>query len=202
MIQRKRRGLQGMACAVVLLLAACSKTKELVVLLPGEDGKLGSVTIAHGDRTVVLDEPLVAAKIDTQGRVKKEAVTTEEVERTFASTLAAHPPAPVRFILYYDAANIEVTAESRPTLEALLAEVAKRSGVEVEITGHTDRAGNVEDNDRLALIRAQTVRDKLMQLGLHANFIRAVGRGEREPLVATPDEQPEPRNRRVEVIVR
>jgi outer membrane protein OmpA-like peptidoglycan-associated protein len=191
-----------MACVVLLLLAACSKTKELVVLLPGEDGKVGSVTIAHGDRTVVLDEPLVAAKIDTQGRVKKEMVTTDEVERTFASTLAAYPPAPIRFILYYDAANIEVTAESRPTLEALLAEAAKRGSVEVEIAGHTDRVGKVEDNDRLALMRAQTIRDKLMQLGLHASFIRAVGRGEREPLVDTPDEQPEPRNRRVEVIIR
>jgi len=38
--------------------------------------------------------------------------------------------------------------------------------------------------------------------GLHASFIRAVGRGEREPLIPTPDEQAEPRNRRVEVIVR
>jgi outer membrane protein OmpA-like peptidoglycan-associated protein len=202
MTQRKRLVSPATVCVVVLLLAACSKTKELVVLLPGEDGKPGSVTIAHGDRTVVLDEPLSAAKIDTQGRVKKEAVTPDEIERTFASTLAAHPPAPRRFILYYDAANIEITAESQLTLEALLAEMAKRSSVEVEITGHTDRVGQVEDNDRLALMRAQTIRDKLIQLGLHADFVRAVGRGEREPLVATPDEQPEPRNRRVEVIVR
>jgi outer membrane protein OmpA-like peptidoglycan-associated protein len=60
----------------------------------------------------------------------------------------------------------------------------------------------VASNDRLALERAQAVRDMLVQRGLQASFIRAVGRGEREPLVPTPDEQAEPRNRRVEVIVR
>jgi outer membrane protein OmpA-like peptidoglycan-associated protein len=42
----------------------------------------------------------------------------------------------------------------------------------------------------------------LIQRGINSNFLRAVGRGEREPLIPTPDEQPEPRNRRVEVIVR
>jgi outer membrane protein OmpA-like peptidoglycan-associated protein len=193
---------QGVAYVCVLLLAACSSTKELVVLLPGEDEKVGSITIEHAGHTVILDEPLVAAKIDTQGRVKKDAVTANEVEQTFASALAAHPPKPVHFRLYYDEANVEVTAESLSVLEALLAEVARRNVVEVEITGHTDRVGEVKDNDRLALERAQTVRTKLMQSGLHASFIRTVGRGEREPLVPTPDGQPEPKNRRVEIIVR
>lgn len=206
MTQRQRRMLQSTVCAVVFLLAACSRTKELVVLLPGEDGKVGSMTVAHGDRTVVLDEPLAAAKIDTRGRVKKDTATPEEAERTLAPTRASRPPEPVRFILYYDMNNVEVTAESQPVLEALLTEVAGRDVVEVEITGHTDRVGNIDDNDRLALMRAQTVRGKLqeqlIQRGLQANFIRTVGRGEREPLIPTPDEQPEPRNRRVEVIIR
>jgi OmpA-OmpF porin, OOP family len=54
----------------------------------------------------------------------------------------------------------------------------------------------------LSLVRAEAVRAMLMQRGIKASFVRAVGRGEREPLVPTADEQPEPRNRRVEVIVR
>lgn len=202
MVLKKSLVIQGMAYVFVLLLAACSSTKELVVLLPGEDEKVGSIAIAHADHTVILDEPLAAAKINTRGRIKKDMVTADEVEQTFASVLAARPPEPIRFILYYDEANVEVTEESRPVLEALLAEVARRNAVEVEITGHTDRAGEVSDNDRLALERAQAVRVKLMQVGLHTNFIRTVGRGEREPLVPTPDGQLEPRNRRVEILVR
>jgi outer membrane protein OmpA-like peptidoglycan-associated protein len=106
------------------------------------------------------------------------------------------------FILYFSTGSSEVTAESRPVLEALFAEVAKRQAVEVQVTGHTDRVGAEVDNDRLSLERAQTVRDMLVQRGLKASFIRAVGRGAREPLVPTSAQQPEPKNRRVEVIVR
>jgi OOP family OmpA-OmpF porin len=87
-------------------------------------------------------------------------------------------------------------------LEALFAEVAKRQAVEVQVTGHTDRVGSDADNDRLSLQRAEAVRTMLIQRGINSNFLRAVGRGEREPLIPTPDEQAEPRNRRVEVIVR
>jgi OmpA-OmpF porin, OOP family len=188
-----------LACAV--LLSACSTTKELVVLLPGEDGQIGAVAIAEPQRTTVLDTPLGAAKIDTKGRVTKDTLSEADVKRTFAEALAAQPPKALSFTLYFEK-NTEIMPDSRATLDALLAEVAKRQAVEVQITGHTDRVGKVEDNDRLSMERAETIRDVLIKNGLHANFIRVVGRGEREPLIPTPDEQVEPRNRRVEVIVR
>ncbi len=116
--------------------------------------------------------------------------------------LAAQPPKPVSFTLYFETNSVEVTPSSRPTLDALFAEVAKRPAVEVQVTGHTDRVGSDADNDRLSLQRAEAVRAMLIQRGIQASFLRAVGRGEREPLIPTPDEQAEPRNRRVEVIVR
>jgi outer membrane protein OmpA-like peptidoglycan-associated protein len=72
----------------------------------------------------------------------------------------------------------------------------------VVVIGHTDRVGNTQYNDRLSLQRAERVRDELVRLGLAARRIRITGRGEREPLVATDDEIPEPRNRRVEINVR
>jgi outer membrane protein OmpA-like peptidoglycan-associated protein len=48
----------------------------------------------------------------------------------------------------------------------------------------------------------QTIKEWFIKRGLQASFIRAVGRGERELLIQTPDNVREPRNRRVEVIVR
>jgi len=190
------------ALTCVVLLSACSTMKELVVLLPGEDGQAGAVAIEAKQHTTILDVPLAAAKIDTQGRVKKGTITEEEVRQTFAPALAAQPPKPVSLTLYFLANSTEIVPSSQATLEALLTEVAKRQAVEVQITGHTDRVGSVADNDHLSQVRAEAVRDMLVQNGLQASFIRAVGRGEREPLIPTPDEQPEPRNRRVEVIVR
>ena len=190
------------ACIVTLLLAACSTTKTLVALLPEESGTSGAVNLGEGARAVVLDAPLTIAIVDTRGNIDKKAVTQEEIQRTFGEALAAQPPKPLSFTLYFSIASTEVTQESQPILEALLAEVANRQAVEVQVTGHTDRVGTDANNDRLSLERAEAVRDMLVQRGLKSNFIRAVGRGEREPLIPTPDEQPELRNRRVEVIVR
>jgi outer membrane protein OmpA-like peptidoglycan-associated protein len=192
----------ALAWIFAMLLTACSTTKELIVLLPEEDGTLGSVAIGEGERSVIINAPLAAAKIDARGRVKQEAINQAEVERIFQAALAAQPPKPISFILYFEEGQTQVTPESQANLEALFAEVNRRQALEVQITGHTDRVGSIADNDRLSLARAQAVWDMLGQLGLRSEFIRAVGRGEREPLVATPDEQPEPRNRRVEVIVR
>jgi OmpA-OmpF porin, OOP family len=198
----KRHVSYGIAWVFVMLLTACSTTKELIVLLPEEDGTLGSLAIGEGDRSVIINAPLAAAKIDARGRVKQEAITQAEIHRMFEAALAAQPPKPISFILYFEEGSTKVMADSQATLEALFAEVGRRQAVEVQVTGHTDRVGSMADNDRLSLARAQAVQNMLTQLGLRSDFIRAVGRGEREPLMPTPDEQPEPRNRRVEVIVR
>jgi OmpA-OmpF porin, OOP family len=198
----KRHVLFALAWIFAMLLPACSMTKELIVLLPEEDGTLGSVAIGEGERSVIISAPLAVAKIDARGRVKQEAINQAEVDQIFQAALAAQPPKPISFILYFEEGQTQVTPGSQASLEALFAEVNRRQAVEVQITGHTDRVGSVADNDRLSHARAQAVWDILGQLGLRSEFIRAVGRGEREPLVPTPDEQPEPRNRRVEVIVR
>jgi outer membrane protein OmpA-like peptidoglycan-associated protein len=145
---------------------------------------------------------LSAASVNAQGRIKKAVMSQEEVERRFATTLAAQPPTPLSFILYFEEGSTRVMVDSQTTLAALFAEVASRQAVEVQVTGHTDRVGSEDYNDWLSLQRAEAIRQALISAGLRASFVRAVGRGEREPLVPTPDEQPEPRNRRVEVIVR
>ena len=70
------------------------------------------------------------------------------------------------------------------------------------IVGHTDRQGAADANDALSLRRANAIRELLISKGFRAELIDPVGRGEREPLVPTEDDVPEPRNRRAEVFVR
>lgn len=190
-------------CAAAgLFLSGCASVNTFVVLLPEEGGAPSAVTVGEGSGRTVLDKPYSAATVDTQGKIETKTVTAEEAKLTFAEALAAQPPQAVSFTLYFETNSTEVTPASRATLDALFAEVAKRQAVEVQVTGHTDRVGSAADNDRLSLQRAETVRAMLAQRGIKADFIRAVGRGEREPLIQTPDEQAEPRNRRVEVTVR
>ncbi len=209
MNDRRRRPTAGPAplaaclyAAAALFFSGCAGVGTLVVLLPEENGAPGAVAVGEGSRQKILDIPYGAATVDSRGAIASETLTAETVRLTFAEALAAQPPRPVAFTLYFDTGSVEVAGDSRADLEALFAEVAKRRAVEVQVTGHTDRVGRVADNDRLSLERAEAVRAMLIRQGLKADFIRAVGRGEREPVIATEDEQPEPRNRRVEVIVR
>lgn len=189
-------------CVALALLAACSSKKTMVVLLPEEDNPNSAVAIGEGGSQTILDEPLTSASVGSGGTVKKEAVTSDAVEQTFSHALAAQPPAPISFTLYFQEGSTTVLKESRETLKQLFAEVARRQAVEVQVTGHTDTVGREKENDILSVQRAEVIKSKLIEQGLQAVFIRAVGRGERELLVPTADNFSEARNRRVEVIVR
>jgi OOP family OmpA-OmpF porin len=187
---------------LLLFTVSCSTKKTLVVLLPDYNSPQGKLAIGQGERMTVLDSPMTAAEVDAQGRVEKEAITQAEVDKTFAEALAALPPQQISFILYFEEGSTEVLEGSKNTLSELFEEVSKRQAVEVQVTGHTDTVGGQADNDRLSKERMQTIKEWFIKRGLQASFIRAVGRGERELLIQTPDNVREPRNRRVEVIVR
>ena len=188
--------------AAGLFISGCASVNTYVVLLPEEGGAASAVTVAAGSQKTVLEKPYSVASVDTQGNIQSKAITAEEANRTFAAALAAQPPKPVSFTLYFETNSVEVTAASRPTLDALFSEVARRSAVEVQVTGHTDRVGTVSYNDALSLRRAERVRNDLVGLGIQRDRITIAGRGEREPIVQTEDEVVEPRNRRVEITVR
>jgi outer membrane protein OmpA-like peptidoglycan-associated protein len=87
-------------------------------------------------------------------------------------------------------------------LDALRAEIARRPGAEVDVTGHTDTVGSEEDNDSLSLKRAKEVLGILASEGINSSLMTAVGRGERELREPTADNVDSAFNRRVEVIVR
>lgn len=203
-MRSEREKLYGLVvlCLALAFTASCSSKKTLVVLLPEDYNPNSAVTIGQGDRMTVIDEPMTSASVGSRGRVKKEAVTSAEVEQDFAQAFAAQPPEAILFMLYFQEGSTVVLPESRDILDALFAEAAKRQAVEVQVTGHTDTVGREAENDSLSVERAEVIKDMLVEKGLQANFVRAVGRGERELLTPTPDNFREPKNRRVEVIVR
>ena len=77
----------------------------------------------------------------------------------------------------------------------------------VHVIGHSDRIGNDKANLDLSTRRAASVRDYLVQKGVPANRITAVGRGSVEPVVECEDKDRQALiaclapNRRVEIRV-
>jgi outer membrane protein OmpA-like peptidoglycan-associated protein len=196
-----RTALAGLA---LLLLVGCAKPMrdDLYVLMPDQEGKTGALSVESGGQQAVLDQPYASARVTEPGRVAAGSVTEQEARQAFGAALEAQPARPTSFILYFLEGRDELTADSRALLGRILDEIARRPAPEIVAIGHTDRVGAMPYNDALSLRRAERVRDELVTVGIAADRIRVAGRGEREPLVPTPDEVAEARNRRVEINVR
>jgi outer membrane protein OmpA-like peptidoglycan-associated protein len=188
------------AIAVVAIMMQPAPA-DRVVLLPGADGKTGAVSVKTAGGERLLDQAYAAAAVDRQGRI--EAVREDEasVRARYGAALGAQPMRPASFVVNFVSGTDELTAESRPVLDQVKTESARRPAAEIVAIGHTDRVGTDAANDALSLKRAEAVRAALLAAGVAAR-IEAAGRGEREPLIATADEVAEPRNRRVEINVR
>jgi len=198
----RRRGAR-LACALslVALLGACAPQTR-VILLPQANAEPSGVEVRVGDRVQVLTKPYQVAEVGQRGGIEVQTISAEQVLRDFPRLLNLQPSAPESFRLEFMPGSSDLTSASLEQLSTVVARAQARSGGDIVVTGHTDRVGSIEANDRLSLRRAQAVRNLLIERGFKPELIEAVGRGEREPLVDTPDEVAEPRNRRAEVTVR
>jgi outer membrane protein OmpA-like peptidoglycan-associated protein len=201
MTDRSRRACSVAALVAALVVVAGCASKGNVVLLPEQDGRQTAVTVRQGDKEITLDKPYAAAKV-TAGGPSAYQSTPQEVDAQFGAARAALPARATSFTVYFVENKDEFTDESKQVVPQIFAEIAKRPVPDVMVVGHTDTVGNDQQNDPLGQKRADTVRVLLIQLGLPADDIRAISRGKRALAVPTADGVAEPRNRRVEIIVR
>lgn len=192
----------GLVICAALLIAACAHSS--LVLLPDENGGQGAVAVLESNGKpgqAVLAQPNSRTKLGQQEPVTRplgsKGLTGKET-----ALLSGLPPPARSFSLYFEPGSTQLTPDSRRNLDALRAEIARRPGAEVDVTGHTDTVGSEEDNDSLSLKRAKEVLGILASEGINSSLMTAVGRGERELREPTADNVDSAFNRRVEVIVR
>ena len=185
--------------ALLLALGACRQA--LVVVLPGADGHVGAVTLDDGKNTATLDTAGAAAEM-RGGRGSVAKVEQNEITDIFALAFAARPILPKRFEFFYKSDSDRLSPDSLDVYPALYADLKKRGVYEIEIVGHADTLGDESYDQDLSLERAQAMRDQLVHDGFDPRAITVAARGYHEPLVPTPPQTSEKRNRRVEVTVR
>jgi outer membrane protein OmpA-like peptidoglycan-associated protein len=184
---------------LLMSLGACRQT--LFVVLPNEDGSVGAITVNDGKKTTTLDRPLAAAEVRNGEQVGAK-VEQDEVTKLFAAAFTARPMLPRHFRFFYELGSNRLTAESAARYCTLYDDLKHRPAYEVEIVGHADTLGDEAYDQNLSIKRAQTIRDALLNDGFDARAISIAGQGYKVPLVPTPPDTAEPRNRRVEITTR
>jgi outer membrane protein OmpA-like peptidoglycan-associated protein len=108
----------------------------------------------------------------------------------------------------FDFNSAAIRPDAEPELEKVAAILEAYAEAEVVLTGHTDSIGSDADNQELSELRAESVRDELVQqYQVDTARLTTEGRGEKEPVA--PNENPDgsdnpagrEQNRRVEVLV-
>jgi len=171
---------------ILFLLSSCSHQKDKFTLIEGE---------------IILTIPYSTASVSTSGNIKAGTITPEEFQKQYGTLIATTPEAGTLFTLYFITGTTTLTPESLHEIPLIKAEIERRKFVEIEITGHADQTGDYANNDQLSLSRAELARSTIENDGIYVDFVRVIGRGSRAPLIDSPGKD-EPKNRRVEILVR
>jgi outer membrane protein OmpA-like peptidoglycan-associated protein len=191
------------ACGPKHISSPVRPGQDVIVLLQDSDTKsTGAAGVSNPLGSVDLAAERDAALVSSGRAPVLTKLSPADVQRMFGDALSALPPAPRRFTLFFRFESDELTDQSQALIPQILGVVKEHAVQDVIVVGHTDTMGTQQANYGLGLKRAMMIRNLLIAAGLDGSTIEATSVGELDPLVNTPDETPEPRNRRVDISVR
>jgi len=154
--------------------------------------------------------PAMATPVATAAAVAMRPATAPRPATPAATAVPVAPAAPevpsagqTSLMVRFANGSAELTPEAERGLTILGRALASNelASYRFRIEGHTDTVGDAALNQALSERRAAAVRGFLTsRFGVEPARLEAVGLGESQPDVATPDETAEPRNRRVRVV--
>ncbi len=200
----------------LLILSACaaptlknsSNPKNIFVLIPDLSGKTGQIVVKNdaGEQTITTPGAVVEVKDRQTAPQREKTLTSHKIESIFKAAMESRPGLSRRYILYFEHDIPELTASSRKSLPQVTGRIIQAANAcpscDILIVGHADTTGTDEHNLKLGLARARVISEELAENGIPAERMDIVSHGEKNLFIATPDNVLEPRNRRVEVIVR
>ena len=189
---------------VLLIISGCATVRDTVVLVQDADGTVGQLTVTTRGGARTLTVPNTMVEVTGFGKSPSDPKTIDQsrIDSLFTDSIKALPLEPVSFLLYFMNNSTKLTAESKSFIPEVLSLVNKRDFYEISIIGHTDTTGDDGYDMSLSSARAEAVRDVLLSHGIRFGQMELRYYGKRDPIVPTGDNVREPRNRRVEVVVK
>lgn len=205
-----------LAAAATLLIAGCAQnpyvgdtanTARGATIGAGAGAVLGGVVSGKGDRTKggligaavgATVGGLIGRQMDKQEAELRQqmAGTGVEVQRQ-GDTIRLQAPENITF----DTNRADVKPQFQPVLGQLAQSIQQYPGTVVQIEGHTDSTGAAGYNQTLSENRAAAVRSYLVQRGVEANRLAALGYGATRPVADNATPAGRAQNRRVEVLI-
>jgi outer membrane protein OmpA-like peptidoglycan-associated protein len=193
---------------LVALLAAGMLTvgcqKNIVVLLPDPDGSVGHISVANPAGSVEMDTANTSTSVRDAATPpsQPDKIAPKDIQNLFGDVLEKQPPRPVHFMLYFEKDSTRLRPGSFKILDDVVATIKERRSDHISVVGHSDTLGDKTYNLNLSRRRADAVQALLEEKGIPATSIQTTSHGEENPLVKTADNVGNPKNRRVEVVVR
>ncbi len=189
---------------VLLILPFLYSQPKTTVILLDNNSSSNAVVVETKAGAVTVDKPYeytTMAAPDKQPSAAKKA-DSDEILKRYADQLNILPAKPISMLFYFESATAELTDESKNQIDELIRVIKSREPAAVDIIGHSDSVGDADKNYILGLDRAEAVKKYLLERNVTLKRSSIVSYGKNDPLVPEKDGVPEPKNRRVEVIVR
>ncbi len=175
--------------ALVVLLAGCDR--------PAPDNAAVTTNIADNAGTNMMANDAENAAEPPRSILRPEVIEKEE------------PPKiePVNATVSFGASPMKLDDEARKAIDVVLNAPATEAGGAIILRGHSDSRGTDGDNMVASRIRAELVRDYLIEKGVAKERISIVALGEGKPIApnvkddGSDDPEGREKNRRVEITV-
>lgn len=184
-------------------------TPQAIAPLAGPQGNPLQVTagmLKGPTRGIVPAQPNPSPAA-TARPVQAAAATLPSAQLAPAANSAANPcPAGsgvCALYIEFETGSASLTTSAVTALDNLGKALAslQASGFRFRVEGHTDTVGSEDFNHALSEQRADTVTTYLARhFSIDRSHLQPVGMGKDHPLVPTPDQTAEPRNRRVQLV--
>lgn len=187
----------------IILFSGCASKGVQVTLLPEENGKVGTISIADTQgKAHTINSAYEALDISLKGEINTVLENNESVHKKYAETLNALPQKPESHLFYFGFDNTTLDAKQLAELKNIAQSIKEKNSVQVICIGHSDSSGDKEYNKILSLQRARKVAEKLVSHSVDKSLIILKYYGDANPLDTSNTKEGNAKNRRVEIILK
>jgi outer membrane protein OmpA-like peptidoglycan-associated protein len=198
-----RFGSATVALVLLLTLAGCSTNLGTGALGGAAAGAVVGGLAGGSARGAILGAAIggaagaaIGAVMDAQADDLQDRLPNARVERV-GEGIAVTFDSGILFAVNQST----LQSAGQTNLRDLTASLEEYEGTEVLVVGHTDSTGEEAYNQSLSERRADAARTYLIGSGLDGSRVRAMGRGELEPIATNDTDAGRQQNRRVEIAI-